>query len=112
MLHKVDDVRKEVEENPDGTPFNVDELLDAWHAPNLAKMEQQERLIRFETIDMFTKIIDGLYGATDFLPYYDLSQHVRETFKRLADFARSRGDDGLADFIEGTGEWEDKEGGK
>lgn len=112
MLHKVDDVRKEVEENPDGTPFNVDELLDAWHAPNLAKMEQQERLIRFETIDMFTKIIDGLYGATDFLPYYDLSQHVRETFKRLADFARSREDDGLADFIEGTGEWEDKEGGK
>lgn len=74
------------------------------------KSKAEERYARFEVIDTFTKLIDFLYPLNDYDQITDIchSEDTQLKIARMEQYARSIGDNGLADFIAGKGEWMEK----
>ncbi len=83
------------------------DLLDSDYFSYLVKLEKDEKYSRFQTIDMFTRLIDKILPLTDFDSIYKKYSLCDCLWDRLERHARETGDNDFADFIAGKGKYLD-----
>lgn len=83
------------------------DLLNSDYFSYLTKFERDEKYSRFQTIDMFTRIIDEILPLTDFDNIYKKYSLHDCLWDRLERYARETGDNDFADFIAGKGKYSD-----
>lgn len=83
------------------------DLLDSDYFSYLVKFERDEKYSRFQTIDMFTRLIDEILPLTDFDSIYKKYSLYDCLWDRPERHARETGDNDFADFIAGKGKYLD-----